>query len=171
MRALLVQSLEQGAIGMSSGLTYPPGMYAGTDELVELCKVVAEYGGFYSPHHRSYGAGALGAYEEMIQVAQASGCPVHLTHATMNFPVNAGQAPRLLDLIDAAARRGVEITLDSYPYLPGATTLAALLPGWAARGGPAALRGRLADPAARALMAQDLEVEHHPDQRHPRSGE
>ena len=158
MRALLVESLEQGAVGMSSGLTYPPGMYADTNELVDLCKVVAEYGGFYSPHHRSYGAGALDAYEEMIHVAQASGCPVHLTHATMNFPVNVGQAPQLLDLVDTAAQLGVEITLDSYPYLPGATTLAALLPGWAAQGGPGALRARLADPVARARMAQDLEV-------------
>ena len=158
MRTLLALSLEQGALGMSSGLTYTPGMYADTAELIELCRVVAEYGGYYSPHHRSYGAGALGAYAEMIQVAEASGCPVHLTHATMNFPVNAGQAPRLLDLVNEAAQRGVDVTLDSYPYLPGATTLAALLPSWAARGGPEALRGRLADPEARVRMAQDLEV-------------
>jgi N-acyl-D-amino-acid deacylase len=158
MRVLLAQSLEQGAVGMSSGLTYTPGMYADTAELTELCRVVGQYGGFYSPHHRSYGAGALEAYAEMVQVAEASGCPVHLTHATMNFPVNAGQAPRLLDLIDAAAQRGVDVTLDSYPYLPGATTVAALLPSWAAEGGPAALRARLGDPAARARMAADLEV-------------
>jgi N-acyl-D-amino-acid deacylase len=158
MRTLLAQSLEQGAVGMSSGLTYTPGMYADTAELVELCRVVGSYGGYYSPHHRSYGAGALEAYAEMVDVADASACPVHLTHATMNFPVNAGRAPQLVDLIDAAARRGVDVTLDSYPYLPGATTLAALLPSWAAAGGPSELRTRLGDPAARARMAADLEV-------------
>ena len=158
MRTLLAQSLAQGAVGMSSGLTYTPGMYADTAELIELCRVVGRYGGYYSPHHRSYGAGALEAYEEMVDVAEASGCPVHLTHATMNFPVNAGRAPQLLDVIDAAARRGVDVTLDSYPYLPGATTIAALLPSWAAQGGPSALRARLGDPAARSRMAADLEV-------------
>ena len=158
MRRLLAEGLEQGALGMSSGLTYTPGMYADTAELVELCQVVTEYGGYYSPHHRSYGGGALEAYEEMIDIAERSGCPVHLTHATMNFPVNAGRAPELLALINAAMARGVDVTLDSYPYLPGATTLAALLPSWAAVGGPDALAARLRDPAARERMTTDLEI-------------
>jgi N-acyl-D-amino-acid deacylase len=158
MRRLLDDGLAQGAIGMSSGLTYVPGMYAGTAELIDLCRVVAHHGGYYSPHHRSYGAGALDAYAEMIAVASASGCPVHLTHATMNFPVNAGRAAELIGLIDAAAADGVDVTLDSYPYLPGATTLAALLPSWAAAGGPDALTVRLRDPADRARIAADIEL-------------
>ena len=158
MRRVLAEGLEQGALGMSSGLTYPPGMYACTDELVGLCRVVAEYGGYYSPHHRSYGAGALDAYEEMMQIAEQSGCPVHLTHATMNFPVNAGRAGDLLELVDDAAARGVDVTMDSYPYLPGATTIAALLPSWASIGGPDELAARLRDPAARASITADLEV-------------
>lgn len=158
MCRLLDEGLAQGALGMSSGLTYAPGMYADTDELVELCRVVARRGGYYSPHHRSYGAGALEAYAEMIAVGEASGCPVHLTHATMNFPVNKGRAADLLALVDAATARGVDVTLDSYPYLPGATFLAALLPGWTAEGGPDALRARLRDPAARERIARDLEV-------------
>jgi N-acyl-D-amino-acid deacylase len=157
MRALLRAGLEQGAVGMSSGLTYTPGMYADTDELVALCRVIAEYGGYHAPHHRSYGKGALEAYQEMIDVAEASGCPVHLTHATMNFPLNAGRAPQLVDVIDAATSRGVDVTLDSYPYLPGATTLAAQLPSWAAEGGPDALLARLRDPELRARMTVDLE--------------
>jgi N-acyl-D-amino-acid deacylase len=158
MRAELATGLAQGALGMSSGLTYPPGSYAGTAELTALCRVVAAHGGYYSPHTRSYGAGALEAYAEMAAVAEESGCPVHLTHATMNFPVNQGRAGDLLDLVDAARARGTDLTLDSYPYLPGATTLAALLPGWAARGGPEALLARLGDPAARAAITADLEV-------------
>lgn len=154
----LAAGLAHGAVGMSSGLTYVPGMFADTAELTRLCRIVAGFGGFYAPHTRSYGAGALEAYAEVIAIAEAAGCALHLTHATMNFPLNKGRAGELLALVDAAIARGVDVTLDSYPYLPGATTLAALLPGWAAQGGAEALLARLGDPAARSRMAQDLEV-------------
>ncbi|GAA3859394.1 N-acyl-D-amino-acid deacylase family protein [Streptomyces sedi] len=157
-RALLAEGLRQGAVGLSAGLTYAPGMYAPTDELVALCRVVAAHGGFFAPHHRSYGAGALDAYAEMVDVARRSGCPLHLAHATLNFSVNAGRAGELLALLAAAERDGVDLTLDSYPYLPGSTTLAALLPSWAAEGGPEATLARLRDPAALARMRHDLEV-------------
>ncbi|MCQ4040495.1 amidohydrolase family protein [Streptantibioticus rubrisoli] len=157
MRELLAQGMAQGAVGMSSGLTYPPGMYADTDELVALCRVVAEFGGFHAPHQRSYGKGALAGYSEMVEITRRSGCPLHLTHATMNFEVNRGRAVELLTLVDAALADGCDITLDSYPYLPGSTTLAALLPSWAAEGGPDALLARLAEPGARERIRVDLE--------------
>ncbi|ARQ67453.1 N-acyl-D-amino-acid deacylase family protein [Streptomyces marincola] len=157
-RALVATGMSEGAVGMSSGLTYAPGMYAGTEELVELCRVVAGFGGLYVPHHRSYGAGAIAAYAEMTEVARRSGCRLHLAHATLNFPVNAGRAPELIALLDAAAAAGVDLSLDSYPYLPGATALAALLPGWAADGGPARTLRRLRDPAARERIRDALEV-------------
>src|SRR5690348_13163935 len=99
MRGLVATGLAEGAVGMSSGLTYTPGMYADTDELVALCEVVGQHGGYYSPHHRSYGAGALEAYAEMVDVSRRSGCPLHLAHATMNFPVNEGRAGELLSLL------------------------------------------------------------------------
>ena len=126
MRDLLATGLAEGAAGMSSGLTYPPGMFADTAELVELCRVVASYGGYYSPHQRSYGNGALAAYAEMVEVARASGCALHLTHAVMNFEPNRGRAGDLLALLDTALADGVDITTDTYPYLPGATTLVSL---------------------------------------------
>jgi N-acyl-D-amino-acid deacylase len=154
MRTTLARSLTEGAAGLSSGLTYAPGMYAGTGELTELCRVVAAHGGYYCPHHRGYGAGALDAYEEMIRVSRKSGCPLHLAHATMNFPPNRGRAGELLDLID---RSGLDLTLDTYPYLPGATSLSALLPSWAFEGGVEALRARLGEPAARERMRAALE--------------
>lgn len=157
MAALLARGLREGAVGMSSGLTYPPGMFADDAELVTLCRVVAEHGGYYSPHHRSYGAGALEAYAEMIEVSRASGCPLHLTHATMNFEPNRGRAGRLLDLIDEALAGGVDVTLDTYPYLPGSTTLSALLPSWAFADGPEALLGRLQEPDHRARIAHEVE--------------
>ncbi|MGW4244837.1 N-acyl-D-amino-acid deacylase family protein [Nocardia sp. NPDC004722] len=158
MRLILRQALTEGAVGMSSGLTYTPGMYADTSELAALCEVVAEFGGFYAPHTRSYGAGALDAYAEMIELARRTGVALHLTHATMNFGENRGRAPELLAMIDAALADGCDISLDTYPYLPGSTTLSALLPSWAMSGGPDAALGRLADPAERARIAADVNV-------------
>jgi N-acyl-D-amino-acid deacylase len=157
MRELVAQGMREGAVGLSSGLSYTPGMYAGTDELIELCEVVAAHGGYHSPHQRSYGAGALGGYAEMIEISRRSGCPLHLAHATMNFGVNAGRAAEFLELIDAAMAEGCDISLDTYPYLPGSTTLAALLPSWSAEGGPDATLARLADPASRERIRRDVE--------------
>jgi N-acyl-D-amino-acid deacylase len=157
MRRLVAEGLEQGAVGMSSGLTYPPGMYATDAELTELCRVVARYGGYYCPHHRSYGAGALEAYREMVTLTRAAGCPLHLAHATMNFGVNAGRAPELLALLDEALAAGADITLDSYPYTPGCTTLVALLPSWASEGGPEEILRRLADEESAERIRHHLE--------------
>ncbi|WP_067829630.1 N-acyl-D-amino-acid deacylase family protein [Nocardia inohanensis] len=158
MRELLAQALREGAVGMSSGLTYTPGMYADTSELAALCEVVAEFGGFYAPHTRSYGAGALGAYAEMIELSRRTGCALHLTHATMNFGENRGRAPELLAMIDAALADGCDISLDTYPYLPGSTTLSALLPSWAMSGGPDAALARIADLGTRLRIVADVNV-------------
>jgi N-acyl-D-amino-acid deacylase len=119
--------------------------------------VVAAHGGYHSTHQRSYGAGALSGYAEMIEISRRSGCPLHLAHATMNFGVNAGRAAEFLALVDAAIADGCDISLDTYPYLPGSTTLAALLPSWSAEGGPEATLARLADPAARERIRRDVE--------------
>ncbi|MEU4278795.1 D-aminoacylase [Streptomyces tanashiensis] len=157
MRRLVAEGLEQGAVGMSSGLTYTPGMYAPDSELTELCRVVAEYGGYYCPHHRSYGAGALRAYEEMVALTREAGCALHLAHATMNFGVNEGRAPELLALLDVALAAGADISLDTYPYTPGSTTLLALLPSWASEGGPEAALDRLRDGATAERIRHHLE--------------
>ncbi|MEZ0166558.1 amidohydrolase family protein [Kineococcus sp. LSe6-4] len=159
MRELVAAGMADGAFGMSSGLTYVPGMFAGTDELVALCEVVAAAGGFYAPHQRSYGRGALAAYAEVVEVARRSGVALHLTHATMNFAVNAGRAGEFLALVDAALADGLDVTLDTYPYLPGSTTLAAVLPSWASAGGPAAVLQRLRDPEALRRIRYALEVQ------------
>ncbi|MFB7797098.1 amidohydrolase family protein [Isoptericola sp. NPDC056134] len=157
MGELLAHGMREGALGMSSGLTYTPGMYADDDELAALLRVVAAHDGYYSPHHRSYGKGALEAYAEMIDLSRATGCALHLTHATMNFAPNKGRAGELLALIDAALGDGVDITLDTYPYLPGSTTLSAILPSWSFSGGTDALLARLADPADRERIVDELE--------------
>ncbi|GHE73530.1 N-acyl-D-amino-acid deacylase [Streptomyces longispororuber] len=158
MRELVAQGLREGAVGMSSGLTYTPGMYAKDAELTELCRVVAEYDGYYCPHHRSYGAGALEAYQEMVELSRSANCALHLAHATMNFGVNKGRAPELLALLDDALDAGADITLDTYPYTPGCTTLVAMLPSWASEGGPEAVLARLKDDGTAERIRHHLEV-------------
>lgn len=158
MKELVDQGMREGAVGMSSGLTYTPGMYANDAELTELCRVVARHDGYYCPHHRSYGAGALEAYEEMVQLTHNAGCALHLAHATMNFGVNEGRAPDLLALLDGALAAGADISLDTYPYTPGCTTLVAMLPSWVGEGGPESVLTRLADPSSAEKVRHHLEV-------------
>ncbi|MDQ0774833.1 N-acyl-D-amino-acid deacylase [Streptomyces aurantiacus] len=158
MRQLVADGMREGAVGMSSGLTYTPGMYAKDAELTELCRVVAEYGGYYCPHHRSYGAGALDAYREMVDLTREAGCSLHLAHATMNFGVNKGKGPDLLALLDEALAGGADISLDTYPYTPGCTTLVAMLPSWASEGGPDAILGRLKDEESAERIRHHMEV-------------
>lgn len=158
MKLGLRTSMGQGAVGLSAGLTYTPGMYADNDELNQLCAVVGQLGGFFAPHHRSYGAGALQAYAEMIEVTSRAGCALHLSHATMNFGPNKGRAPELIALLDKAIAAGADITLDTYPYLPGATTLSAILPSWSSAGGIESTLARLRDPASLGRIREHLEV-------------
>ncbi|WP_102192512.1 family 20 glycosylhydrolase [Microbacterium aurantiacum] len=157
MRGLLGAALDAGAFGMSSGLTYTPGMHADIAELEALCRVVAERGGYWAPHTRSYGGAALSAYREVLDIGRRTGCPIHLTHATMNFAPNRGRADDLLALIDEAIAEGVDVTLDTYPYLPGSTTLASLLPSRLAESGD--LLGVIAglDAEARERVRVELE--------------
>jgi N-acyl-D-amino-acid deacylase len=157
MRQLVAAGLDEGAVGLSSGLTYAPGMYATDDELVELCSVVARYGGFYCPHHRNYGSRAIEAYADCVAIARRAGCALHLAHAHLGFPPNKGRAPELLALVDGARAEGIDVTLDSYPYLAGNTYLHAYLPGWMHDGGPPAILGRLRDPSLRERLRVELE--------------
>ncbi|WWD16951.1 hypothetical protein CI109_101383 [Kwoniella shandongensis] len=157
---LLRAAMREGAVGMSSGLTYTPGMYASTSELACLCRVLGEEypGAYYAPHHRSYGFKALDSYAEMLSLGEATGCPIHLTHATLNFSENKGKAPLLISMIDQTRSTGADITLDTYPYLPGCTTLAALLPSWASAGGPLETLRRLENEMTREKIRRAVEV-------------
>ena len=158
MKRLLAEGLEEGAVGLSAGLTYTPGMYADDDELVALCEVLGQHGGFYCPHHRNYGLRALAAYADCIEIVRRARVPLHLAHAHLGFPVNRGRAPELLALIDAARADGIDVTLDTYPYLAGATYLHAFLPSWAHADGPEATLARLRDREVRERLRIELEV-------------
>jgi len=157
MRALLRQGMTEGALGLSTGLTYTPAMYAGTGELVELCREIAPFGGYFSPHTRSYGRGVMEAYDEMIDVCLRSGAPLHLTHCQVSFPGNEGRAGELVERLAAIDPRELEISADSYCYVPGSTYMAAFLPNWAWTEGPEGVLAHLADPAAAERIRHELE--------------
>jgi N-acyl-D-amino-acid deacylase len=159
MKALLAEGLDQGAVGLSSGLTYTPGMYASDDELVELCGVMREHGGYYCPHHRNYGLHAIEAYAACIEIVRRARVPLHLAHAHLGYEVNRGRAPELLAMIDEARAEGIDVTMDTYPYLAGATYLHAFLPSWIHVGGSAATIERLRDPALRERLRVEMEDE------------
>ncbi len=157
MQAIVAQAMRDGAVGLSAGLTYAPAVFSNDDELVELCRPVHESGGYYAPHHRNYGTGALEAFAASIEIGRRAGVPVHLTHAHMSTPANRGRAPELLNLVSSARAGGVDVTLDSYPYLAGNTYLHANLPAWVHEGGHAAILARLDDPEARERIRQHME--------------
>jgi len=156
MRELVAQGMRDGAVGLSAGLTYTPASYATDDEVVALCEAVRPFGGYYQPHHRNYGARALEAYAASLEIGRRAGVPVHFTHALLNFPVNRGRAGELLAMIDGARAGGLEVTLDTYPYLAGMSYLHAAIPSWAHAGGGAALLERLRSPDARARLRQEM---------------
>lgn len=159
MRRMVAEGIADGAVGLSAGLTYAPGMYAPDAELVALCATMTGSGGYYCPHHRDYGAGALRGYADSIEIGRAAGVPVHLTHANMSFPVNRGRGRELVALVDRALADGLDVTLDTYPYFAGTTSLHAYLPSWVHVGGPEAAIARLRDPGLRERLRRELEEE------------
>lgn len=157
MRGMVTDGMSEGAVGMSAGLTYAPAMYSDDDELVALCEVVASHGGYYCPHHRNYGASALEAYADCIEIARRSGVALHLAHAHLGFEVNQGRAHELLSMVDAARSDGIEVTMDTYPYLAGCTYLHSVLPGWCHAGGHEQTIARLQDEDLREPLRHELE--------------
>jgi N-acyl-D-amino-acid deacylase len=157
MKRLLLQGLEEGAVGLSTGLTYAPCQFASDDELVELCSVMRDTGGFYTPHHRNYGSTAIESYRDCIEIVRRAGVPLHYAHAHLGFPMNKGRAPELLAMIDAARAEGIDVTMDTYPYLAGMTALHTYAPGWVQDGGPEAAIARFRNPELRERMRVELE--------------
>ena len=158
MQGLIDQGMREGAIGLSTGLAYAPAMFATDDEVVELCKVLRPYNGFYCPHHRNYGSEALKAYADSIEIGRRAGVPVHLTHCHLGYANNKGRAPELLDNVDRARAEGVEVTIDSYPYLAGSTYLHAFLPAWMHDGGSEVTLTRLQSSDTHDRLRHEMEI-------------
>jgi N-acyl-D-amino-acid deacylase len=157
MRALVLQDMKDGAFGLSTGLFYVPGAFTPQDEVVELQKVVAPFRGLHTSHMRDEAAGVADSVRETISIGERGGVPTQVSHHKMIGKANWGRSVETLKLIDAARERGVDATLDQYPYTASSTTIqAALLPKWALEGGLAQTIARIKDPATRAKMKPEI---------------
>ena len=155
MERLLVEGLDAGAWGYSTGLVYAPSVYASTEELISLAKSMAARGGIYFSHVRGEAGTLEKAYEEAIRIGEEGGVPVQIAHVKASGRENWGKMARALRMISDARARGVDVTGDVYPYPAGSTKMDNLLPAWMHDGGTAKLLERLADPAARARAIAD----------------
>ena len=160
MRALVEQGMKDGAFGLSSGLFYVPGTFTPTDEVIELAKVAGRFGGIYISHMRDEAAGIIGSVKETIAIGERGGLPTQVTHHKIIGPANWGKSVETLRLVDEARARGVDATIDQYPYTASSTSIqAALLPAWAQEGGRAQILNRLKDPATRAkIKAETIRI-------------
>ena len=155
MRALLARSLDEGAIGLASGLIYPPSAYGDTAELAALAAVVRARDGLYASHIRNEGAGLLAAVEENLEVGRRSGVRVQLSHHKAAGRKNWGLVRESTALIERARDERLDVAADQYPYTASSTGLAVVIPNWVHDGGPEALCRRLADPAVRLRIARE----------------
>ncbi|MCR6668918.1 MAG: D-aminoacylase [archaeon YNP-WB-040] len=155
MKLLLRDSLEDGAFGMSSGLVYAPGRFAKTDELVELCRVVAEYNGLYATHIRGERETIIEAVSEALYIAEKSGVRLQLSHHPPKIGAY-GKSVETLKMIEDARGRGLDVACDFHPYTAGSTSLSALLPAWAQEGGFEKIIERLRDPVIRVKIKEDM---------------
>lgn len=156
MRALLEQALDDGALGLSTGLIYPPGMYANTAELIELARVVHAHDGIYTSHIRGSSETLLPAVNELLEVARASGVRVHHSHNEAVGRAHWAKIERVLRIEEEAARAGVRISFDMFPYTAAATMMIAIYPPWALAGGVEQLIERLQDRPTRARIERDI---------------
>jgi dihydroorotase/N-acyl-D-amino-acid deacylase len=160
MKALVAQAMQDGAMGISTALIYPPGHYAKTEELIELAKVAGQYGGIYASHMRSEGASESDAVDEAIRIGREGHLPVEIFHLKVSGKPRWGYMQTMVERIQAARDAGLDIRADQYPYLAGATALVSALPPWVADGGMKKLLERLKDPEIRARIKREMAADH-----------
>jgi len=160
MRVLVEQGMKDGAFGLSSGLFYVPGTFTPTEEVIELARVAGRFGGIYISHMRDEASGVIESVKETIAIGEQGGLPTQVTHHKIIGQGNWGKSVDTLRLIDEARARGVDATIDQYPYTASSTSIqAALLPAWAQEGGRAETLKRLKDPSTRArIKAESIKI-------------
>lgn len=156
MRELVRQAMEEGALGVGSSLIYTPAFYAKTDELIELCKVAAEYDGMYISHIRSEGNRLLEAVDELITIAREANIPAEIYHLKASGKPNWEKLDAVISKVEAARAEGLRITADMYTYVAGATGLDAAMPPWVQEGGHKAWVNRLKDEGIRRKVKQQM---------------
>jgi N-acyl-D-amino-acid deacylase len=152
MRGMVEAAMREGAFGLSSGLKYVPGAYAKTEELIELARVAGRHGGIYISHMREEGLELLESVSETIRIGEEGGLPTQITHHKVVGAPMWGSSVKSLALVDEARARGVDVTLDQYPYTASSTSLSILFPAWSLEGEEEDRLSRLRDPAQRSRI-------------------
>ena len=143
MKQMVRDAMEQGALGISTGLFYVPGSFTSTEEVIELSKVAAEYNGIYISHIREEAAQLIDSVQETIRIGEEANIPVQITHHKVIGVENWGASIESLRLVDEARKRGVDVTIDQYPYTASQTSINALIPQWAQAGGREEMLSRI----------------------------
>ena len=157
MRQLVAQAMQQGAFGLSSALQYVPGIFASTEELVELAKVTRSFNGVYFTHQRSEGDRIFQSLDEVFAIAERAGISTTIWHLKTAYPENWGKMPEVLQRIAAARARGLNVSASTYPYDRGSNRLIACFPSWVSEGGADKMIERLNDPVRRALAKKEMD--------------
>ncbi|HRI79404.1 MAG TPA: D-aminoacylase, partial [Cyclobacteriaceae bacterium] len=156
MKALVSRAMEEGALGVGASLIYAPANYARTEELIELCKVAAGYGGMYITHMRSEGNSIFEAVNETVRIAREANLPAEIYHLKMAGKDNWGKLDSVLAILNKANASGLRITTDMYTYTAGATGLDAAMPPWVQEGGYDAWSARLRSPNVRKKVLEEM---------------
>ena len=156
MRELVEEGMRQGAVGLSSGLVYPPNVFSSKEELIEICKGAAKYDGCFVVHIRNESNKSLEALEEVIDVARQSGVRLHVSHFKVAGKINRSKYEQALVKMEEARQEGIEVTFDQYPYTAGSTVFHAILPPWMHSGGTAQLLEKLKDTDVQSRIKEDF---------------
>lgn len=156
MEALIAKAMKEGAVGMSTGLIYLPGMFSNTQEVVGLAKETAKYKGIYASHIRNEENTVIEAINEAIDIGKAAMIPVQISHFKVSGRANWGRSAETLALIEKARAEGFDVTVDQYPYTASSTNLGVRLPDWALAGGQDSLKKRINDPVLRAKIIEGM---------------
>ncbi|HJS55193.1 MAG TPA: D-aminoacylase [Chitinophagaceae bacterium] len=156
MEELVALAMKDGAVGLSTGLIYLPGMYSNTDEVIGLAKVAAKYNGVYASHIRNEENGVIEAINEAIYIGKAANIPVQISHFKVSGRANWGRGKETLPLIETARKDGYDVTIDQYPYTASSTNLGIRLPDWALSGGSDSIKMRINDPSQHRKIIEDM---------------
>lgn len=151
------REMEAGAVGLSTGLIYMPCAYSESKEIIEMCKVVAEYDGIFVIHQRSEADTILDSMEEVIKIGRESGVKIHYSHFKVCGKKNWDKIEKVVELLEKATAEGIKVSFDQYPYVAGSTMLGVILPPWVHDGGTNKVVERLADMELRKKMIYDIE--------------
>lgn len=157
MSQITRREMEAGAIGLSTGLIYMPCAYSESKEIIEMCKVVAEFDGSFVIHQRSEADTILDSMEEVIKIGRESGVKIHYSHFKVCGKKNWDKVDKVIELLEQAKKEGIQVSFDQYPYVAGSTMLGVILPPWVHDGGTDNVLKRLADPELRKKMVYDIE--------------